>query len=150
MPTTALFEDALGQLQIGRLVDVDGRLGEGLRTRRERPPWARLDRRWRDEAVFGIACLGGRRIDRLGNGLRLGALGNNGGATQTMLPATGSPLVDAIPVGACASGITTDQRGLPRPADGDNDGSTGCDIGAVEVQPAPAATAIPAAPAFTG
>ncbi len=85
---------------------------------------------------------------------QLGALANNGGPTQTMLPAPGSPLVDAIPVAACAPAITIDQRGFPRPADGNNDGSTGCDIGAVEVQPPGAPTApavaVPAAPTFTG
>ncbi len=82
---------------------------------------------------------------------QLGVLGNNGGPTQTMLPAAGSPLVEAIPVGACAPGIATDQRGFPRPADGNDDGSTGCDIGAVELQPAPTpAVPVAATPAFTG
>ena len=42
-----------------------------------------------------------------------------------------SPLVDAIPVADCDQVVVTDQRGLPRPA------FTGCDIGAVELQPAP-------------
>ena len=55
--------------------------------------------------------------------------------TETREPVSGSPLVDAIPTGSCqndgASGITTDQRFLPRPA------GNGCDIGAVEVQPTP-------------
>ncbi len=64
----------------------------------------------------------------------LGALANNGGPTQTRLPLSGSPLIDAIPVFDCqsgpAAGITTDQRFLPRPEfPGHN-----CDIGAVEVQ----------------
>lgn len=62
----------------------------------------------------------------------LGALGANGGPTLTRLPATTSPLVDAIPVGACradgASDVTTDQRGVTRPQMG------GCDIGAVEIE----------------
>jgi len=89
--------------------------------------------------------------DRQGAGNpALGALANNGGPTQTLLPATGSPLIDSIPNGACqtpplASGITTDQRSLSRPS------PTGgaCDIGAVEVQTsAPAAVVI--TPRFTG
>jgi putative cell wall-binding protein len=70
--------------------------------------------------------------------LGLGALADNGGPTPTRLPAADSPLVDAIPPGACGDGDTlatttmaADQRGLPRPAGG------GCDIGAVEVQPPP-------------
>jgi len=67
---------------------------------------------------------------------QLGALADNGGPTPTRLPAATSPLVDAIPAAACqddgAAGITTDQRGLPRP------GFVNCDIGAVELQPATA------------
>lgn len=80
----------------------------------------------------------------------LGALGDNGGPTATMLPAGGSPLVDAIPGADCLAGVTTDQRGLPRPADGDADGAAACDIGAVEVAGAapvvPPTTPIPPAP----
>jgi len=80
----------------------------------------------------------------------LGALADNGGPTQTMLPVAGSPLIDAIPAGSCqadgATGITTDQRGLPRPS------LNGCDIGAVEVQVGPPTAAVPVAavPRFTG
>jgi hypothetical protein len=49
----------------------------------------------------------------------LGALGDNGGDTETMLPAAGSP---AIGIGTgCPA---TDQRGQPRPA--------ACTAGAVE------------------
>ena len=80
----------------------------------------------------------------------LGALVNNGGPTQTRLPQTGSPVIDAIPVASCqgdgASGITTDQRGVARPQ------GPGCDIGAVEVElagPAPAA-AVQTVVRFTG
>jgi len=62
---------------------------------------------------------------------KLGALANNGGPTQTLLPLTGSPLIDAIAAAACqsgpAAGITVDQRGVARPQ------GPGCDIGAVEV-----------------
>lgn len=79
----------------------------------------------------------------------LGSLANNGGPAPTRLPLSGSPLVDAIPVPACqAAGITTDERGLPRP----DAGAPTCDVGAVEVQmpgvPAPAAILI--TPRFTG
>jgi hypothetical protein len=58
----------------------------------------------------------------------LGPLDNNGGPTQTHLPATGSPVIEAIPAGAngCGTRFTTDQRGAPRPINGR------CDIGAVE------------------
>jgi hypothetical protein len=88
---------------------------------------------------------------------QLGELAANGGPTETMLPAAGSPLIDAIPDAACqdagASGITTDQRGVTRPQMG------GCDIGAVEVEAVSPITPItpvtPAAPVavqplFTG
>lgn len=90
-----------------------------------------------------------------GNDPGLNALGDNGGPTQTMLPQTGSPVIDAIPTGACqtgvADGITDDQRGITRPQ------GPGCDIGAVEVEfvpPEPPPTPVPAAivitPRFTG
>lgn len=76
----------------------------------------------------------------------LGALVDNGGPGPTLLPLTGSPLIDAIPAAACqsggATGITTDERGLPRPSAT----SPNCDIGAVEVQP----VAIVITPTFTG
>jgi hypothetical protein len=54
----------------------------------------------------------------------LGPLGVNGGPTLTMLPALSSPLLDAG--GASVTG--TDQRGLPRNANGRRD------MGAVERQ----------------
>jgi hypothetical protein len=83
-----------------------------------------------------------------GPNAQLGALANNGGPTQTLLPQSGSRLLDAIPVGACqtdgAAGITTDQRGVTRPQ------GTGCDIGAVEVQVAAPAPPVVITPRFTG
>jgi hypothetical protein len=88
-----------------------------------------------------------------GNDPMLGALGDNGGPTPTMLPQTGSPLIDAIPNAACqtdpAPGVTTDQRALPRP---EQAGGL-CDIGAVEVQappPAESPTVVVLQPKFTG
>ena len=90
----------------------------------------------------------------ISNDPKLAALANNGGPTPTRLPLAGSPLIDAIPLASCqadgATGITTDQRSLPRPS------GPGCDIGAVEVQPTDLiATPVPAAavaiaPTFTG
>jgi hypothetical protein len=82
-----------------------------------------------------------------GNNPQLGALGANGGPTNTMVPNPGSPLIDAIPDpgGGCpaAPTITTDQRGDPRPS------GLGCDIGSVEVQVV-APTVVVATPSFTG
>jgi hypothetical protein len=77
---------------------------------------------------------------------QLQPIGAYGGTTQTRPPAVTSPLVDAIPSAACDPTVTTDQRGLPRPADGNDDGTNGCDIGAVELQPTPP-PASPASPA---
>jgi hypothetical protein len=73
----------------------------------------------------------------------LGALGNNGGPTQTMALLTGSAALDKIPnAGGCGFGITSDQRGVarPQPAGGL------CDIGAYEYQ-APAAPVYGSTPA---
>ncbi len=60
-----------------------------------------------------------------GTAPQLATLGFNGGPTLTLLPAAGSPAINAIPSSNC-SGITLDQRGYTRPANQ-------CDIGAVEV-----------------
>ena len=78
---------------------------------------------------------------------QLGALTNNGGPTQTMLPAGTSPVIDQ---GHAPVSLTEDQRGdprtvvtgLPKPAGGD-----GTDIGSVEL-PA-SSVVIPATPAPT-
>jgi hypothetical protein len=61
----------------------------------------------------------------------LGPLADNGGPTWTHLPLLGSPAVDNGDNATCP---TTDQRGYPRPKDGDGDGEAVCDIGSVEVQ----------------
>ena len=65
--------------------------------------------------------------------IELAPLADNGGPTQTMLPALGGPAIDA----GVANGLTTDQRGLPRTVDQplvpNGSGSDGTDIGAVEL-----------------
>jgi hypothetical protein len=78
---------------------------------------------------------------------RLGPLADNGGPTQTMALLPGSPAVDA---GVAVPGVTTDQRGVPRPQ------GAAPDIGAFESrgftlavvgggdQQAPPGTAFPA------
>ncbi|HEX4796106.1 MAG TPA: choice-of-anchor Q domain-containing protein [Humisphaera sp.] len=60
---------------------------------------------------------------------KLGPLANNGGPTQTLLPLAASPAIDHGSNALIPTGITTDQRGLPRIINGV------VDIGAVEVQP---------------
>ncbi len=60
----------------------------------------------------------------------LGVLANNGGVTETHAPLLGSPLIDNVNATSC---LSSDQRGTARPQDGDGNGSSICDIGALEV-----------------
>lgn len=67
----------------------------------------------------------------------LGSLAENGGPTKTHAPLPGSPAIDSgnpdfIPE-AYSPPLILDQRGLPRVADGNGDGSARIDRGAVEV-----------------
>jgi predicted outer membrane repeat protein len=84
-------------------------------------------------------------------------LADNGGPTLTHALTNGSPAIDAVPAAECTllssednpffndgDTITTDQRGQPRPFDGDDDGTGECDSGAFEVQ-----TAAPQPPDFS-
>ncbi len=59
----------------------------------------------------------------------LGPLGINGGSTLTHALNVGSPAIDKGDPLTCAA---TDQRAVTRPRDGDNDGTSVCDIGAFE------------------
>jgi hypothetical protein len=83
----------------------------------------------------------------LGVNPQLGDLQDNGGATETQLPADTSPAINK----GSAFGLTTDQRGLARPApfagiaNSTAAGADGSDIGAVELQ----GTASPVPPAQT-
>ena len=80
---------------------------------------------------------------------QLGSLTNNGGPTQTMLPAFTSPVIDQ---GKDSPGLATDQRGdartvdnaKPRPPGGD-----GTDIGAVEVAKIPIVAIVEPATSIT-
>ena len=62
---------------------------------------------------------------------QLGALEDNGGPTLTHALMRISPAVDAGDNGACPG---TDQRGMPRPVDGNGDGTATCDIGSFELE----------------
>ncbi|MBA2408343.1 MAG: hypothetical protein H0V62_00685, partial [Gammaproteobacteria bacterium] len=66
-------------------------------------------------------------------------LANNGGSTQTHALVTGSPAVDAINNGTCPP-PNTDQRGVTRPQDGNQDGGVACDIGSYELTTTPPVT----------
>ena len=73
----------------------------------------------------------------------LGPLQNNGGPTMTMALLAGSPALDRVPPTGfnCPS---TDQRGVPRPQ------GSACDIGAYELQVAPACQGVAASTAPGG
>ena len=60
---------------------------------------------------------------------KLSPLADNGGNTRTFAPLAGSPAIDGGNVATCSS---SDQRGYPRPQDGNGDGMAICDIGSVE------------------
>ncbi len=59
----------------------------------------------------------------------LGPLSINGGSTPTHALRPGSPAIDMASNGPC---LSIDQRGMPRPVDGDGDTDADCDIGAYE------------------
>jgi CSLREA domain-containing protein len=65
--------------------------------------------------------------------LGLGPLADNGGPTPTHALLPGSPAIDAGPAAAGTAGCAAqDQRGRPRPADGDGNGVSRCDVGDFE------------------
>jgi hypothetical protein len=59
----------------------------------------------------------------------LGLLINNGGPTQTHAVLKGSRTIDRGAVNGCPK---TDQRGKPRPQNGDGKGGSRCDVGSFE------------------
>lgn len=67
---------------------------------------------------------------------QLGPLQDNGGPTKTQAPLAGSPVIDAGNTASVGSNqnacVKADQRGVSRPRDGNGDGTSRCDIGAVE------------------
>jgi len=67
--------------------------------------------------------------DMSGTDALLGLLQDNGGNTLTHALSPGSPAIDNADNLSCP---VTDQRGAPRPQDGDGDGENNCDIGSYE------------------
>ncbi len=74
--------------------------------------------------------------DQLDVNPELGALQDNGGPTSTYSMYANSPAIEKGNPAGCTDEngdpIEIDQRGYPRPLDGDQDGTATCDIGAVE------------------
>jgi hypothetical protein len=62
--------------------------------------------------------------------LRMGPLADNGGPTLTHALWSDSPAIDSADPASCPA---DDQRGTPRPVDGDGDGTASCDVGAFEL-----------------
>src|SRR5262249_1882809 len=62
-------------------------------------------------SATGFTLTGGNNV-AFGANLMLGALGDNGGPTQTMLPAAGSPLIGAGSNAQVPAGVSADQRGF--------------------------------------
>jgi hypothetical protein len=85
----------------------------------------------------GASCAFGAAGDLSNVDPLLGPLADNGGPTMTRGLRVGSPAVDAAAASACPG---TDQRGAGRPQ------RAGCDIGAFELGPAPALSALAVQP----
>ena len=73
---------------------------------------------------------------------KLGSLASNGGPTQTMALAAGSPAVDMVPATTAGCIASTDQRGTARPQ------GSGCDAGAYELIVTSGDTQPPTTPTF--
>jgi len=86
----------------------------------------------------GGTCALGQPSDMSNTSASLDPLGDNGGLTPTHALGEDSPALDAGDNSACPE---LDQRGVPRPLDGNGDGQAVCDIGAFE-SPTPSALVI--------
>ena len=80
--------------------------------------------------VTGAVIVGNTTGNITGLDPNLGPLAYNTGSTKNHALLPGSPAIDA---GDNSSSPTSDQRGIPRPQDGDDNGTQICDIGSYEL-----------------
>lgn len=77
--------------------------------------------------------------DQLNVDPEIAPLRYNGGPTYTHRLYAGSPAIDGGNPAGCpdqlGNPLSTDQRGFPRPLDGNGDGNPSCDVGAYEYDP---------------
>ena len=73
----------------------------------------------------------GDSIGHTSDTILLSPLGDFGGSVATLVPLPGSPAIDAATV---IAGVDTDQRGFQRNVDGNGDGGSAPDVGAVETR----------------
>ncbi|GEM_PF-1358608 len=74
---------------------------------------------------------------------------DNGGPTASIALQSGSPAIDRAPAGGGFYCPATDQRGAPRPVDGDGVGAADCDSGAFEYDSIPPTPTVPPSPTAT-
>jgi hypothetical protein len=96
-----------------------------------------------ENCLLRDTIFGEQLFDQVGSELApldpgLGFLAQNGGPTRTHALLSTSPAIDADVAATSASVFDCgdhDQRGQPRPIDGNLDGDINCDVGAYEFQP---------------
>lgn len=95
-------------------------------------PFLRLPTSGGDNISSDQSCMLMGPGDRNGVDPLLGPLADNGGFTPTHALLPGSPAIDTVLHNGCPP-PPTDQRGVTRPQDGNNDGEAICDVGAYEL-----------------